>query len=37
MFRYFLRRLVLIPLTLFGIMAVNFCLSNWRPAGLWNR
>lgn len=33
MFRYFLRRLALIPLTLFGIMAVNFVFVQLAPGG----
>ncbi len=33
MFRYFLRRLALIPLTLFGIMAVNFLFVQLAPGG----
>lgn len=33
MFRYFLRRLALIPLTLFGIMAVNFIFVQLAPGG----
>ena len=33
MFRYFLRRLALIPLTLFGIMAVNFIFVQMAPGG----
>lgn len=33
MFRYFLRRLALIPLTLFGIMAVNFMFVQLAPGG----
>ena len=33
MFQYFLRRLALIPLTLFGIMAVNFLFVQLAPGG----
>lgn len=33
MFQYFLRRLVLIPFTLFGIMAVNFLFVQLAPGG----
>ena len=33
MFRYFLRRLFLIPLTLLGIMAVNFLFVQLAPGG----
>lgn len=33
---YILKRLLLIPLTLLGILAINFVIIQFAPGGQWN-